>query len=99
MRQFRTLLFTAAALFAGAMPAHAAAKPDFNAPHPVQHVREGNLASSQPYAMNYTDQMAQSLGVKDGQWQAFQSKDPMLPSLAGGMGSGGHPMLKLQWRP
>lgn len=99
MRQFRTLLFTAAALFAGAMPAYAAAKPDFNAPHPVQHVREGNLASSQPYAMNYTDQMAQSLGVKDGQWQAFQSEDPMLPSLAGGMGSGGQPMLKLQWRP
>ncbi len=95
----RVLFFAAAAVFAGVVPSHAFAKPDFNAPHPVPHVREAGLAPSQPYAMNYTDQMAQSLGVKDGQWEAFQSRDPLMPSLNGGMGSGGQPMLKLQWRP
>jgi hypothetical protein len=48
--------------------------------------------------MNYTDQMAQSLGVKNGGWEAFKSNDPMMPSLRGGI-DGGAPMLKLQWRP
>jgi hypothetical protein len=48
--------------------------------------------------MNYTDQMAQSLGVRDGKWEAFTSKDPLTPSLNAGMGSSG-PMLKLQWQP
>ena len=99
MRQIRTSVLATLALIAGAAPSYAFAKPDFNAPHPVQHVREAGLAPNQPYAMNFTDQMAQSLGVKDGQWEAFHSRDPLLPSLNGGMGSGGQPMLKLQWRP
>ncbi len=48
--------------------------------------------------MNYTDQMAQSLGVRDGKWEAFTSKPPLTPSLNASMGSSGS-MLKLQWQP
>jgi hypothetical protein len=99
MHQVRTTCFAAAALILAAMPAHAfAAKPDFNAPYPVQHAKEGALAPAQPYPMNYTDQMAQSLGVRDGKWEAFTSKDPLAPSLGAGMGRSG-PMLQLQWKP
>jgi len=99
MRQIRTAFFTASTLvLLGAMPAHAFAKPDFNAPHPVQHMREGKLAQSKPGVMNYTDRMAQSLGFRDGGWEAFKSHDPMMPSVKGGI-DGGAPMLKLQWRP
>jgi hypothetical protein len=97
MRQMRTS-FLAAALVLGALPAHAFAKPDFNAPSPIPHVREAGMAQSQPRVMNYTDQMAHSLGVRDGGWEAFKSTDPMMPSLKGGIDSGA-PMLKLQWRP
>jgi hypothetical protein len=93
------MFFAAAALTLAASSAYAADRPDFNAPYPVQHMREASLAPEQPYAMNYTDQMAQSLGVKNGQWEAFHSKDPLIPSLNGGMGASGHPMLKLQWQP
>jgi hypothetical protein len=99
MRQVQTILFAAAALTWAALPAYAAGRPDFNAPYPVQHMREMSMAPQQPYAMNYTDQMAQKLGVKDGQWEAFHSRDPLIPSLNGGMGASGHPMLKLQWTP
>ena len=42
---------------------------------------------SQPYAMNYTDEAAQSLGVQDGQWEAFrhpvQRSPDAQPSAAG----------------
>ena len=54
---------------------------------------------SQPYARNYTDQMAQSLGLRDGQWEVFDagSSQSLMPSLKGGLTRGG-PMLRLQWR-
>lgn len=55
------------------------------------------MTDSSPVVMNYTDQMAQSLGVKNGGWEAFKSTDPMMPTLKGGI-DGGNPMLKLQWR-
>jgi hypothetical protein len=100
MRQFRTVFFATAALLLGAMPAQAFRKPDLNPAYPIQHVREARLAEkSQPYAMNYTDEMAQSLGVRDGRWEAFDtgSKHPLVPSLKGGIDSGGA-MLRLQWR-
>lgn len=97
MRQMKARFIAAAALFLGAVPAHAFTKPDFNAAPTVPHVRESQVADSKPVVMNYTDQMAQSLGVKDGGWEAFKSSDPMMPTLKGGI-DGGNPMLKLQWR-
>jgi hypothetical protein len=98
MNLIKARFLAVAALIAGALPAHAFAKPDFNAAPPIPHVRESQLADTQPQVMNYTDQMAQSLGVKNGGWEAFQSRDPLLPSVKGGI-DGGAPMLKLQWRP
>ena len=64
----------------------------------VQDVRF-NDAGNSPYAMNYTDEAAQSLGIKDGKWEAFStsSSDPLMPSLKAGADSGGA-MFKLQWR-
>ena len=98
MRQMKAQFFAAAALIMGALPAHAFTKPDFNAPPAIPHVRESQHASAPPVGMNYTDQMAQSLGVQNGGREAFKSTDPMIPSVKGGI-DGGAPMLKLQWRP
>jgi hypothetical protein len=98
MRQRKVHFFAAVALIMGIWPAHAFTRPDFNAPPTIAHVRESQLASSRPAGMSYTDQMAQSLGVRNGSWEAFQSTDPMMPSVKAGL-DGGAPMLKLQWRP
>jgi hypothetical protein len=48
--------------------------------------------------MTYTDEAAQRLGIRNGQWEAFDthSSDPL--SLRGGI-DGGRPMIRLQWRP
>jgi hypothetical protein len=48
--------------------------------------------------MNYSDEAAQRLGVKDGHWEAFhtQPSSPLEPSLNAGVDSGGA-MLRLQW--
>ena len=84
-----------------AAPATAYQMPDFNAPAPIPHVQDARHADRDrtPYAMNYTDEAAQTLGVKDGKWEAFTttSSNPMMPSLNAGADSGGA-MIKLQWR-
>lgn len=102
MRQTRTLLLAAALIapLAGtAMPAWASG-PDLTPQTPIRHVQDAKYADSRPspYAMNYTDDAARTLGVKDGHWQAFDtgSSSPLVPSLNGGVDSGGA-MLKLQW--
>ena len=53
--------------------------------------------------MNYTDEAAQSLGVKAGRMDFFSTSlshdnDPLMPSLRGGVDNGGA-MLRLQWHP
>ena len=56
---------------------------------------------TQPYAMNFTDEAAQTLGVHSGRWEAFDtgpSRNGMAPNLSGGIDRG-HPMIQLQWRP
>ena len=89
------------ALVAGSVPCLAFAP--YNPPlPPTQHqldVRYGD-GQSQPYAMNYTDEAAQQMGVHDGQWEAFntRSTDPMVPSFKGGVDNGSA-MFKLQWVP
>ena len=77
--------------------------PDGNAAPPTEHQiqqRDNAAKPSQPYAMNYTDEAAQTLGVRDGKWEAFDvhSSDPLMPSLKGGIDNGGA-MISLQWRP
>ena len=66
------------------------------APKPVHDTAKA------PYAMNYSDEAAQTIGVRDGHWDVFSAKpaenQPYLPSLSGGLGSDGA-MLKLQWHP
>ena len=97
MRLYRTFLATALLLAA----APAMAEPQFNAPAPIPHVQDARASDRDktPYAMNYTDEAAQTLGVKDGKWEAFNttSSSPMMPSLNAGADAGGA-MIKLQWR-
>lgn len=61
-----------------------------------------NDAPPAPYAMNYVEEAAQNIGVRDGRWDMFSAhpaeNQPYLPSLSGGVGSEGA-MLKLQWHP
>ena len=53
--------------------------------------------TTQPYAMNYVDEAARTLGIREGQWEALPRSGNM-PSLMGSIKSG-RPMLILQWRP
>jgi hypothetical protein len=100
MTQCRTLLASAALLLA-ALPAQAYRMPEPNAPAPIPHVQDARFADRDktPYAMNYSDEAAQTLGVKDGKWEAFStsSSSPLMPSLNAGADSGGA-MIKLQWQ-
>jgi hypothetical protein len=100
MRCFGTLVFVLAALAAGSGPASAFRISDSNAPGPTEHQRRLRVADNQtqPYAMNYVDEAAQTLGVRDGRWEAFQPRSGAMPALKGGL-DGGRPMLFLQWRP
>ena len=102
MLTLRTLAF-AAALIAGPTSAYAASTvPDPNLGPATDHQLALRYADnqSQPYAMTYTDEAASSLGVRDGRWEAFEtrSSDPLVPSLKGAVDSGGA-MFKLQWHP
>ena len=100
MRCFGTLAFALAALVAGSASAWAFRVPDSNAPGPTEHQKRLRVADNQtqPYAMNYADEAAQTLGVRDGRWEAFRPRSGYMPTLKGGL-DGGRPMLILQWRP
>ena len=112
MRSFGTLAFACVALAAGpalghtlaagfeSAPAWAFPTPDGNASWPTEHQKALRYAEtqSQPYAMNYADEAAQTLGVREGKWEAFTPHSSDMPSIKGSMDSG-RPMLILQWRP
>jgi len=100
MRCFGTFAFALAALAAGSGSAWAFRTPDANAAWPTEHQKALRYAEtrSRPYAMSYTDQAAQKLGMRDGQWEAFAPRSSDMPSVRGSMDSG-RPMLILQWRP
>jgi hypothetical protein len=100
MRRFGPLAFAFVALAAGSGPAWAFRLPESTAAWPTEHQRQLRFADDQiqPYAMNYTDEVARKLGVREGQWEAFTPRSGDMPSLKGGL-SGGRPMLILQWRP
>jgi hypothetical protein len=60
-------------------------------------VREEN---NSPYPMTYTDEVARSLGVKDGHMDVF-STEPIsnyMPSFSAGVDQGGA-MFRLKWHP
>jgi hypothetical protein len=100
MRNLRTFAFAFLAVTAAAAPAWAFRVPDAGATLPTEHqiqLRDADSRAS-PYAMNYADEAAQKLGVRDGQWEAFnnRSSDPVM--LRGGLNSG-RPMLTMEWRP
>jgi len=96
MRCFGTVAFALVALAAG--PAWAFRIPDSNAAWPTEHQKALRNVETRPYAMSYTDQAAQKLGLRDGQWEAFAPRSGDMPSVRGSMDSG-RPMLILQWRP
>jgi hypothetical protein len=89
-----------AALAAGSVSAQAFRTPDSNGTLTTEHQKQLRVADdqAQPYAMSYTDEAAQKLGIRDGRWDAFEPRSGDMPSLKGGM-DGGRPMLMLQWRP
>jgi len=91
-------IFAFALLAAG--PAWAFSTPGGNAAWPTEHQKALRFAEtqSQPYAMNYADEAAQTLGVREGKWEAFTPRSSDMPSVKGSMDSG-RPMLILQWRP
>jgi hypothetical protein len=54
-----------------------------------------------PYAMNYTDELARNLGVKDGRMDVFAThpeSSGYMPSISGGVGGDGA-MFRLKWHP
>ncbi len=55
-----------------------------------------------PYAMNYADEAAETIGFRNGHMDVFSTKPSeshsYLPSFSGGLGGDGA-MLKLQWHP
>jgi hypothetical protein len=79
----------------GAAPITSAA----NYPGAPKPVSDSNPS---PYAMNYADEAAQTLGVHDGHMDVFTAKpadnQSYLPTFSGGVGGDGA-MLKLQWHP
>jgi hypothetical protein len=101
MRPLPILSCACLALVLGTTSALAFRPPDANT-ETSEHQMELRYsdAPNQPYAMNYTDEAAQRLGVHDGQWEAFEThpSDPLLPSFRGGVDNGSA-MVKLQWIP
>ncbi len=95
----RKLLPLAAAVLALGAGQALAFGTDPIAPPVPDHVRMARYSdtASQPYAMNYSDEAAQTLGMKDGRWEAFKSDTPGMPNFNAGI-DGGRPMLRLQWR-
>jgi hypothetical protein len=100
MRCFVFLAAAIPALIAGTAPAWAFPGPELNKPWPTEHQQELRTVAAQPtpYAMRYTDEAAQTLGMKDGKWEAFTPTSSIMPRINGGL-EGGRPMVRLQWQP
>ena len=99
MRYLVLLAAAIPALIAGSAAAWAFPGPELNKPWPTEHQQELRTLASQPspYAMRYTDEAAQTLGMKDGKWEAFTPTSALMPRINGGL-YGGRPMVRLQWQ-
>ena len=65
-----------------------------------QILKGKDQVSGQPYAMNFTDEAAQNLGLHNGRWDVIDAghdRGGLLPTLSGGLEKG-NPMIELQWR-
>ena len=54
-----------------------------------------------PYAMTYTEEVAQTLGVKNGRMDVFSTQPTssgLMPAISGGLGGDGA-MLRFRWHP
>jgi hypothetical protein len=103
MQRF-AILFLTSGLVLAAEPALAVHAPNF-APHfATEHDTATRLQDDKPaspYAMSYTDEVAQSLGVRNGKADFFdsgRSDDAFVPALKMGV-DGGSAMIRLQWHP
>ncbi len=99
MRCFVLLAAAIPAMIAGSASVWAFPGPEINKHWPTEHQQELRTLASPPapYAMRYTDEAAQTLGMKDGKWEAFTPVNPLMPRVNGGL-DGGRPMVRLQWQ-
>ena len=99
MRCFVLLAAAIPAMIAGSASVWAFPGPEINKPWPTEHQQELRTLASPPapYAMRYTDEAAQTLGMKGGKWEAFTPVNPLMPRVNGGR-DGGRPMVRLQWQ-
>ena len=103
---FRAPLLALALLAVTTLPALAGGhRFDFTPAAPLSDhqmdLRYGDDAAKPQYAMTYSEEAAQSLGVDGGKWEAFDTGhsagEPLMPALHGGVDDGAA-MIKLQWR-
>jgi hypothetical protein len=78
------------------------AKPIMNLPKPANSAPEASPeVPNAPYAMNYSDEVAQTLGIHDGRLDAFSiappPKENLMPTLRGGVGKSGA-TVQLRWK-
>ena len=101
MRTVPAVCVAAAALLGGMVSAYAAAAFVPSSGLLTDHekiLKYQDQHPAQPYAMNFTDEAAQTLGVHNGRWGTTDPpRDGLVPNLSGGVDMG-NPMVKLQWR-
>jgi hypothetical protein len=102
MRRF-AIPFLSLGLVLAAGPALAVHAPNLTPSFPIEHDTATRLQDqpASPYAMSYTDEVAQSLGVRGGKadfYDSGRSDDVFVPALKVGV-DGGAAMIRLQWHP
>lgn len=104
MRTLLTLCLASVALMGGMIWAFAATGLDPASGALTEHekiLKYRDLQPGQAYPMTFSDEAAQTLGVQNGRWAAFDtgpSRNGLTPALSGGIDKG-RVMIKLQWRP
>lgn len=87
------------AAFAANMPDNGRIQSALSYPGAPKHTSDD---PKPPYPMNYTDEAAQTLGVKDGRWDLFSThpgaNHTFMPAISGSLGGNGA-MLRLKWHP
>jgi hypothetical protein len=103
MWKVSTICLTAAALIGGMVLAYPAAGFEPTSGLLTDHekmLKYKDQGAAQPYAMNYVDEAADTIGVRGGRWEVIGtgfSRSGFMPNVSSGIDRG-HPMLKLQWR-
>ena len=101
MRAVLILCLAAVALVGGMPSAFAAGRFDPASGLLTDHekiLKYQDQQPTQPYPMNFSDEAAQTLGVRSGRWEAFDtgpSHNGLIPNLSGGIDRG-NAIIKLQ---